>query len=182
MLNKNLNNEDNKIDKVYLDFPVIANFQWSTGEFLFAERWPMKISWSNGYVCKWSIWVTNLGTNHGEVLPNYFLPRPMTYPSWRGISLPRQNYESCSIFFMVNYLQTTQHRANLNLPKKLMQTSWFQTNFAVYLWTLVSLWKWFSKLWRPWFFCKAYLAAHMRSFFWNTSVHANLNFRFLIGL
>ena len=34
---------------------------------------------------------------------------------------------------MVKSLQTTQHKTIQNQPKKIIHTSWFQTNSAVYL-------------------------------------------------
>ena len=35
---------------IYLDIPVIANFERSTGEFFFAERRRMNIFWLNRYL------------------------------------------------------------------------------------------------------------------------------------
>ena len=56
-------------------FPVTSHFKRSAGECLFADRRQMKIFQQNRWVCKCFIWVTNLGTIHGKVLPNCFLPR-----------------------------------------------------------------------------------------------------------
>ena len=88
------------------------------------------VSWENTnedilakQVCKSFTWVTNLGTIHREVLTDYFLPR--------------QTIKIRDYFQL--WLAFDQRNSKSTKPtKKLMQTSWVQTNFAVYLWWCVN--------------------------------------------
>ena len=71
-------------------FPVIANFQRSTGEFFCWQKRNEGISARQ--LCKCFIWVTNIWTNHEEVLPNFFcLDRPLKFNHffqwWRAFEL-----------------------------------------------------------------------------------------------
>ena len=67
------------------------------------------------------LWVTNVETIHGEVLPNCFLPTHR----------PTIEVEA----FLQWWLAFKQHNTN----QKFMQTGWFQTDLAVYLWDRIKV-------------------------------------------
>ena len=102
-------------------FPI-TNFKRSAGKHLLAERRSGDISAKQVWKC--FIWVTNLGTYYGEVLPNFFLLR--------------QTIRVEEFVHTVKSFQTKEHKINQRHQKKLMQTSWFQANIAIYLWSSVT--------------------------------------------
>ena len=97
-------------------FPVITNFERG----IFACREKKNEDILAKQVCKCFIWATSLGTIHGEGLPNYFLPTQTI---------------KVEVFFQWWLAFKSQHKST----KKVIQTSWLQTNFAVDLWPWISI-------------------------------------------
>ena len=98
-------------------FPVITNFERYTEETFFGwEKTNEVILAKQGYKC--FIWVTNLGAIQGKCcLIGSCLDGPSKLRHFSYVDLPAN---------------TTRNQPKPT--KRLLQTSWFQTNFAVYLW------------------------------------------------
>ena len=81
IINKNNNNNNIIIIKsrgfatTLKYFKITTEFKIAAEDFIFAEKRGAEILWPFEQVCQCSILVTNLGTIHKGVLPNFFLLR-----------------------------------------------------------------------------------------------------------
>ena len=103
------------------ELSVTSNYKKSAKDFLFAERRWVEIFRPNRYYVKHE-------TIHGEVLITFFLGQTKEY------SLLRQTIKVEAFLHTVKSLQTKQHKTNQR-HRNLMQTSWFQANFVIFLWS-----------------------------------------------
>ena len=97
--------------QIFLNFPMIANFPRYAGELLLAERRHVKMFRLNSYAYAWYDW-RNL----------------------RTIVSCLERQSKLRHFFNGNLPSNNTKKSNQIQHKKFMQTSWFQTNFAVHLW------------------------------------------------